>query len=169
MDSNIPQEEIPIKKEMIYSLLGKEYSLPSEYQKLKTDGWILEDNPSFILEGNKFIGKRFLRNGPHVLEVSFYNPEEEPSTLEESLISKIAAENRTFGSDIASDIKIMDRINFSTPIEEIIEDLGSYEVEESALFKTYIFEHDLLSKTEIRINVETNEIRWIIIENYKVD
>lgn len=174
-DNNIVDEpvETPLAEEqslkMSYSLLDKDYILPTPYKTLKEDGWILEDDPTFVLESQEFIKNRFVRNGPHILELSFYNPNNEAQTLENSLISAVASENRTFGPDIASDIVVHDSINFETDVEIIIDLLGDYEHEESAQYDTYIFQHDSLSKTEIKIELDTDTTRWITIENFKLD
>lgn len=154
---------------MVYSLLNKDYTLPTDYKMLKEDGWILVDNPDFVLEADQFIATQFIRNGAYILDVSFYNPSDESKTLENSIISRVGAENRTFGSDEASDIKVHGFVDFNTPIEDVIKRFDEYELQESSLFKTYIFKQDNLSKTEIRIDVDTNETQWIIIENFKID
>lgn len=159
----------PQSLEMVYSLLGKEYRLPTSYKTLKEDGWILEDNPTFILESEEFIKNRFVRNGSHILELNFYNPSDEAQKIEDSLVSSVAAENRTFGNDVASDILVHSLIDFESDIDQIVEKLGDYELEESAQFKTYTFQHDSLSKTEIKIEQDTESMRWIIIENFKTD
>lgn len=158
----------PVMK-ITYSLLGKNYLLPTSYQELKADGWILEDDAGFVLESGQFIKNRFVRNGPYILELSFYNPSDESLTLENSLVSSIASENRTFGKDKASDLKVHDLINFDTDIDSIIEKLGEYDLSESAQFKTYTFKHDPLSKSEIKIEQDTGLMRWIIIENFRLD
>ena len=160
-------EETKIK--MTYSLLGKNYLLPTSYQELKSEGWILEDDASFVLESGKFIKNRFVRNGPYILELSFYNPSNAPQTLEDSLVSSLASENRTFGQDKASDIIIHDVINFDSDIETIIDELGEYDLEESAQFKTYTFKHDALSKSVVKIEQDTGMLRWIILENFRLE
>lgn len=175
-DTDVPVEPSPgivepeeQKLKMTFSLLGKDYLLPTSYQDLKADGWLLEDDSSFVLEPGQFIKNRFVRNGPYILEFSFYNPGDAPQTLEDSLVSSLASENRTFGQDKASDIKIHDLINFDTDIDTIIEELGDYDLVESAQFKTYTFKHDALSKSEIKIEQDTGLIRWIIIENFRLN
>ena len=166
-DGPVKVEDLPL--EMKYSLLDKEYTLPTSYQELKADCWILEDDPDFILESEQFIKNRFVRNGSYILDLSFYNASDESQTLEDSLVASIAAENRTFRQDVASDIVIHGSINFDSSIEEIISELGEYELNESAQFDSYTFQNDALSKTEIKIEKDTDTIRWIIIENFKHD
>lgn len=173
LENNTAQESDndPVQEsdETHYKLLDKEYILPSSYQILKEDGWELEDNPEFLLEAGKIIRNRYVRKGPYILELTFFNPSDQEQRLEDSLVAGVAAENRTFGTDQASDIKVGNRINFETSLEEIENQMGDYNYEESAQFKTYIFEHNPLSKTEIKVDVDTNTIRWIIIENYNLD
>lgn len=166
-DGPVQVEDLPL--EMKYSLLDKEYRLPTSYKELKADGWILEDNPDFILESEQFIKNRFVRNGSYILDLSFYNGSDESQTIDNSLVASIAAENRTFGQDVASDIVIHGSINFDSTIEDIINELGEYELNESAQFDSYTFQNDALSKTEIKIEKDTDTIRWIIIENFKQD
>lgn len=168
-DSKPETPEAPQHFKIKYKLLDKEYTLPTSYEELEKDGWILQDDPETVLEKETFIRNKFLRNGPYILDVSFYNPKDEDQKLSESLISSIGAENRSFGNDKASDLLVMDKVNFSSSIEDASKVLGEYSEESNAQFDTYIFQHDKLSKTEIKIDKDNNTTRWIIIESFRAD
>ncbi|WP_415776656.1 hypothetical protein [Erysipelothrix urinaevulpis] len=165
-----PKEEpkAPEFYKQTVTLLDKEYVLPVAYKDLEKDGWILVDNDDYELEAGKVIRNRYIRNGAYILDVSFFNPMKDSLPLKETYVATIGAENRTFGSDKASDIKINKGINFATPIETIIEALGDYTKEENAQFITYTFQHDKVSKTEIKLTVENKTIRWIIVESFRI-
>lgn len=162
-----PKDEVKEPFELTYVILDEMYTLPTSYETLKEDGWVLEDDEDQELASETFIRNKFIRNGPYILDVSFYNPSDEAKPLKESYIASIGAENRSFGHDLASDIVVQGFIDFETSIEDVIDEYDDYTLEESAQFKTYIFNHNKLSKTEIKVNQDDNSIRWIIIESFK--
>lgn len=161
--------QAPVTKSHVtkFSLNNIDYTLPLTYQKLEADGWIVNTEIDEEIEPNKYVSKKFLRNGPHIIEVIFYNPTDKKIAMKDAWIAQIGSENREFGGDIPSDLTVEGEINLNSSLDDVLNHFGEHKLEKSAVYDTYTFEHDKSAKTVIKYNPEEASIRWLIITDFK--
>ncbi|QIK68901.1 hypothetical protein G7062_00745 [Erysipelothrix sp. HDW6C] len=165
-----PEPIKPTYEFLDFKLKGTAYQLPVKFSELAANGWEAESDIEQEMAPNTIVRNLYLRNGDNIIKVSFFNDASAPKMMAETLIGEIAAENRTFGSDVAVDIVVHDGITFATPIESVIEQLGEYTEESNDVFKDYIFQHTKFGKTTIKYHLDGqdgNESRWIEISNLR--
>ncbi len=149
-----------------FTLLEKDYVLPFPYEEIQEHGWEANTDLDEILEPGKLIRNKFIRQGPYILRVSFYNMAEQELPLSKTWIAEIASENREFGGDIPSDLELENGINLDTSLEDALKHYEDYEKEESAVYETYRIKHDKSSETTIIYDPKEEKIRWIELSDF---
>lgn len=167
----VPKPPIQETPRIEFNLDGINYKFPIEVSKFIEDGWETSSSLSEgVISPNTFIPNYFFRKGTSIVKVSLYNPGATEISLDESLISEIALENRTFKNDVAPQIMINDFLDFTTPIAIIEEKFGAPKFSDDAVFDYYDFNLD--SKNSIRVEIykdrrDGDVSRWIVIKSYE--
>lgn len=156
----------PHQHETKFTLLEKEYTLPFLYEEIEKDGWASNTDLDEVLDPGKIIRNKFIRQGPYILRVSFYNKSTESLPLSKVWIAEIATENREFGGDIPSDLTLENGIHLNTPIKEALSHYKEYDKEESAVYETYTVKHDKSAKTTLIYDPKEDKIRWIELSDF---
>lgn len=169
--NNAPPTEEKVVKEIYFKLDGEDFTFPLEVSSFIENGW----QPTVSLEGiiieaNTYIPNYFFRKGTSIVKVALYNPTSESVSYQDSLISEIGFENRTFKQDVAPDITVNDFLNFETSVPEITEIFGEPTVSDDAIFDRYDYKID--QKNSIRVEFYKDKrdgevSRWIYLTSYK--
>ncbi len=167
-----PEETKPEEVKETYDILkftirDEEFGLPVPYSEMVEKGWEVNTSIDEQIEPKKYMTNYFLRNKENIIKVSFYNPTDKPIDMKDGLIAEVAAENRTFGPDVAPNIVLYDTLTFDSSIDDFTKKFGEPTHSENSVFDIYEYQLSKLAKVEVKVSKDNGLIRWITLINYR--
>lgn len=168
-DPEKPPVVEPQFKTLSVSVDGSTYQMPFPYKTLLDDGWKEQVSETLSIEPHTYITKRYLRRNKQMIEVSLYNPTDVVISQLEAYVSLIGGEDRTSLYDDVSNLTLNKGLNLESTLEDFEAAFGRpTSVESSRLNDHYTFEIDALQTVTIWIVKETQALRWLYVESFRI-
>lgn len=161
----------PQRTEISFSVGGHSYVLPVPYSTFKEQGWLLEDDESFVIPANSYLEGQGIRKDKYYLLTTFYNNSDEAKPLKDAIITTVQAENRYvemhYKDDVPPNIIVKDIIDWSLPESEANSLFGmSAKLEENRVYRSYIYEFEDNQVVTLQYLIDSGQFQYLHLKDY---
>lgn len=165
------EPEKPVRTQINFTVGGGSYTLPVKYDAFKEQGWVLEEDPEYIIPANSYLEDVGIRQNLFYMRATFLNTSSEPITLKEGTIVQVMAEDRYvtqhYKDDYPPDIVVDGKIKWRMTLEDM---LGAFEetpvVDENRVYRNYTYEYEDGQQIILQYHMEDEQLKYIILKDF---